>query len=355
MYEFLTNDAAASEMIADEGQFLLWSFVVNACHREMFGDHSWFSDDAKDPSSVQHKLLAVAGRFKKAFREWMMKGARAHDGNHHLSTESLAQMASAVAGKSTYAARAAVVGAAGPPIIAPVAAIGDTRYVYAGAPIGEQEVGKLLFGGEACADRYPPGELGKAALIVGLEMLIAMTDSITSRVKVDGTGAFAKNLGAVADSVREESFPYSAVKDVEKALSRLLAISCGYVLEGGLMKSTDNLAFINHSERIPSAMTIGKNLSQTIRDCEVHPEAIQSKVVSLFSDLAGAVATAASVVLIPGTTGPTGAPAVVVAHVDTVDTDKITAKVAETSDDKLEKLLKMVQPSGGTTFYDANP
>lgn len=349
IYSHIASDGDARSDVGNQGQLTLWSFVVNAAHRRMFEDHSFYSDEARDPKSVQSKLFSVAGRNKKAFAAWMMEGARAHDDNHHLSTVSLHNLAMAVAGKSSARASPARPESS-PGAGDAVPAVGNVNYTYAGDAIGTKTLSELFYGGLACEERYPPGELGKAAMIVGLEMLQAMVYHICGKLKVTGVEPVMVNVGKVSKAIKAETFPTEVVRRIDVALDTLMSTTCGYVIEAGLMERESNLAFENHADRRKGAKARGVALAKVIDDLKPHNEAVVGQVAALVADVAAAIQSVGDMQYHPAA----GMPLIDVADTDEVKADDIKVVAAEDETTATLRMMRALQSGGaGDAFVDA--
>ena len=212
----IVGNEATKHRLAESGPDLLLSIVANAIHREQNSGHNWFTEKARDKRSVTGKTLPVAGASVDLFSNYMM--THGHDGNHHLSHESLAALASALCGAGVFV-------------------ISRDSVQYAGREVRGLTFREVFIVPESASDRYPPSVLGKAALIVGLDMMLAMFNDLTTKAKIPNIGILTGPIAAMATTVRTAAVDRERCRQIEASLGGTMAICYGYVTDRRLMEA----------------------------------------------------------------------------------------------------------------------
>lgn len=321
LYSVVSENEALEAHIAGEGQNVLFSFVANGLHRKQNDGHSFFTDNIAEGKTNNNtfRTLSVAGASKATFKIYMREAG--HDDNHHLTDESLHSICF---GLTT----------ANPVLITDV--LGDLTYM------GHNIVGESLQAvfpvGEAAADRYPPGVLGKASLIVGLQMMLAMINHISNRALVTGADPIVSRTKRVLSNLQAQAGNRTSFQSLDQRLGETLATCYGYCVLAKLVEEEQYMAFASHAGRYPGAVATGKALAQTLLSAKPHEQAVAGSVTTALASIATALDSVREVVIDarhgPYNDGPV------------IDQSKLSAKVGE---DSLAALLKS---RAGDTFFD---
>jgi hypothetical protein len=256
-----------------------------------------------------------------------------HDGNHHLTNESLDAIASALTGAEL--APSAV------PAAAPGGgAVAGAEDIYAGVDIRGRTITDIFRLTEAAIDRYPPGELGKAAMIVGLGYISTMVRSICSKVKVEGADMISANLNTIAGWLGDNTIGRPSIKGMEALVGDLMAFAHGFCVDANVLELDRYRAFDNHAARHPTEEADGRDLSKLLKTITPHVEAVAGAIAGLISRVGTAVNALKAVGALPG--GAAALP----------DFDRAALKidVAEAGMDKMVGIMqKMAGISKGQT------
>jgi hypothetical protein len=316
MHTILTNTADAEDRIAEAGQLLLYSIVANAIHREQHNGNSWLSEELTNRRSPTFKVLQVAGRLRDKFRDYML--AYGHDGNHHLSDAAIDEQAKVLSGFD----ESKIVG---------------TYLEYAGKNINGENLKDVFNLGEAVKGRYPAGILGKASLIVGLDMYKAMIANIAVRVKLTGTSGITENAMKLKNKVAGTNLDHQVLIKLGGTLGPMFATIFGYLVKADVLREDEYLAFKNVANRHPADKVSGESLATAMKRVAPHREAITSAIVNILTAMSETLATAAGL-----STGKIAAGGLtpILDNVTKVDSSAIKAEVGAIGNE--------------TTFYDAS-
>jgi hypothetical protein len=313
----LTTTGAYEEAIAAAGQMVLYSIVANAIHREQNDGHSWFSDEMNNPRSPTAKTIGVAGRLKTTFADYMAK--RGHDGNHHLTDDTLAAYAKVLTGEDAL-----------------MTVVSSSAKMYNGVDIRGMPVAKIFDLGESVKGRYPAGKLGKAAIVIGLGMFKAMVSHLCNRVKIDGVSGLADNATNLSEKVSKNTYPHAVLLAVGQSMGPAFALTYGFLTKAGVLGPEQYRAFANHAKRYPAELASGESMAIALKRTAVHKEAIAGSIIGALAAIARALENAAATKVV----AIAGAAAVpIMTDIVKVDTSAITAEVGTTG--------------GGAMWFDA--
>lgn len=320
LYRILTNGELMDAKIAKEGRDILLSIIANAIHRKQNNGHSWFTRSMSDPSSLTAKACAVAAENSHEFAAFMR--SYGHDINHHLTDDALHEIAMVLVGKDSnaYVVQAATTAAAN---------------MYAGADITGKRPSEIFKLPDSCGDRYPPGELGKAAMIVGLSFMEAMLADITGKAKVTGDQSIRTNIGILLAHVKSDNVGRTSVKAIEAFMGPALAFGHGYAQEAGIISTGQYKAFDSHAARYAGDDARGKALAILMKSVAPHPEAVAASVTALVNTIGVAF------------NGISSHHALGVSNLDTHDPDSLAVEIAENESSRLMKMMARNASSGG--------
>lgn len=319
MYNLILDTLEYENQVADAGQMILYSLVANASHRIIFEDHSWFTEDGKRESTVTGSLVKVAGRLKSKFSKFM--NVDGHDGNHHLATDSIVAFASALCERATSAEIS-----------------DDWNYK------NENQKGKKIYDifklADSATDRFPPGTLGKAALINGLEYAQAMINHISGFILVKNTRNIINGLSVLHHAVQNDNVTRENAKELENQFADVFSMVVGYCEVHDLIPEGRAVALRNHSDRKPAAKAIGISLGQVVAKTHVHEKAAEGNLLATLAAFDSALQTTASL--------PVGHKGNVPGASAYVSGDAPTAQVG-----KSPMETAMMFSKGGDAFFDA--
>jgi hypothetical protein len=319
LYTLLTAEGVMEEKLAEQGRMVLLSLVANAIHREQHADHSWFTDEMKNPRSPTTKILTIAGADKDKFKTYMEECG--HDGNHHLDFVTISTLAKVLARTATR-------------VMPDVA-----DYMVGGDNLKGKELGAYFDLGEANKERFPAGILGKAALLVAVQMIEAMITNLASRVKMEGIAGITVNAARLGDRISSTALVHKVILELGRCLGPLISLVYGFCTKARILDENEYKAFENHAKRYPAKLAVGRSLATSLARTTPHQEAITGAVISALSSInEGLMAAAATKVDVGGRAVD------LLANKVPVDTARIKAEVGKVGGGG---------PAGGTMFYDA--
>jgi hypothetical protein len=262
---------------------------------------------------------------KRDFTSWMTDMSQGHDGNHHLLDDSLEAILDSLVG------------------ITP--AVGKQGATYAGEDVTGQLLEDVVKMGEACTDRWPPGQLGKAAIIIGVEMMIAMVGHICTKLKVDGVARVASSAERMVGAIKAAEFHRDDLTRMNAALQSVISLAKGYVVEASLYEEDTHAAFDSHANRSVGKVSAGRALAQAVSVATPHSEAITDAVVSMIGSIAVAIDSAAAVNA--SVDGGAVQPLVDPADRINLDLSKVSVKVGVSDAERVMKTMLASGAGGG--------
>jgi len=317
MYHLLTESNEAQAKIAEQAHLIILSFFANAIHRKQNDEHSWFTDDTARRGTNTNRCCDVAGASKRAFVTWMASDAQGHDSNHHMVSACLYRVCDILSGVTLVNFRAG----------------GAAPVNYEGQDVGGMAVHSVVVVGEAATDRWPTGQLGKAGMIVGIDMTVAMITNICMRLKVSGVDLVTANGAALSNAIKDSQLERSVLTSLNSTLQSIISISKGYVVEAGIYEEDTHKAFDSHAGRLSGKVANGVSLAQAVAAATPHSEAVAGAVKTMVSDVVVAFSAAAAIA-----TG-TGNRLVPAADVNDIDLTAVTVEVGVSNSDAMMKAM----------------
>lgn len=316
LYALLIAPGVMEDKLAEVGRLKLLSIVSNAIHREQNADHSWFTDEMHNKRSPTAKCMTVAGADYNKLKDYMT--LYGHDINHHLPYNVIAAMARILCGADS-------------------ALIPDGTRI-GGEDLGGKELATWFDLGEAVKGRFPAGVLGKAALIIGLELVDAMVVNLGSRVKITGAGPISANSSRLAEQLKATNLRHDQILRIGSTLGPLISLVYGFCTTAKVVDEDEYRAFANHAKRYPAKVVVGSSLAKTLARTTPHREAIAGSVVASLAAINESLVAAGAINI-----GTDAAPAELATALAPVAANDITAEVGGTA-----------SASPVETFYDAS-
>jgi hypothetical protein len=291
---YVTDPSARVRMICDP-QLSLLAIIMNALHRLKFLGHNHFTEEGKKRGSETYKLLGVAGAARIAFEDSMARIG--HDLWHFIPDTQLQQIAGALVGESP--------------------AVVDAGYDYMGSvvPADGVELHTLLSMPQSATDRYPPGTVGVSALILGLELLVAMVDTIATKASSFNDGGISPAANALKAVIAEEDLERDVVLELRTSLTDVIAFAYGF--GAAFNDMTDFLekykSLTALSERSYLRANRGKLLGKWVKELSADSAGMLASVNTALATIATALtnATATIIAAIPAAVIPAAVAGVV--------------------------------------------
>ena len=200
--------------MGENADLSILALFANAIHRHGRDGHNWLTASVVDKASVAYRSLAVAGAKRDDFAKYM--AVNGHDMWHHLGTDALNVVCSAIAGKAVDGEKD------------PLKLTKDVKTMTGVTYKRGTHVAQIFGPGDAAIDRYPPGVLGKAALITGIDAVVDMMTSVTAKVNVECAGAIGCCLSELRNSIARANPSRTALNAMRGALGGVIAVGHGY-------------------------------------------------------------------------------------------------------------------------------
>jgi len=318
-YANAQEDATASAQISQAGYLLLHALFANALHRAFCNNHSWITADMFRANSMTRRCLGVLSADLTAFTAYMEK--RGHDGNHHLTTDSLSEICDAISGFD------------------PAVVVNSPRH-YAGRDIANTPVHEILTVSESAIDRWPATQMGKSAMIVALNLVGAVYVHLSGILKIDGADLIAAGANGIAAHLKANVVTREKMKMADTALAHLVSVIYGYACHVSILDPDRYAALKSHANRDPASEASGRALAGNVLKAVPNNQAVVQAVRSSLISMAQAISSVAAILEDDETGNMMAA----------FDANAVTAETGIDDQAKLEKLLKMVrEPTKGTT------
>jgi len=247
--------------------FATYALIANSICRETDDGHNW--RNANMESSAANRAIGVAGGYKTEFAAYMMTWG--HDGWHALTDASLKAIATAVSGAQPLAMPA-------------------VDFTWSGENVNARFLHEVLSVGQAAQDRYPPGTVGIAGLIIGLEMVGQMLVEISMKVEVSTAVASIKHVKALTDYVKTTALTRTDILELRNAYGSLIATAVGFVGAAtieGMNKGKSLKPFTSNHE---NDKAVGETLKKLLSRVVASNESIASAIAALMGTLNAASA-----------------------------------------------------------------
>lgn len=275
---FDEENVSMATMIQGNSRNLLLAIVANAIHRSQNEGHNWLTASANDRSSMTFRALAVAGAHKDEFSKFMHN--HGHGVLHHLTTETINRLADAITGEDEAVVR-------------------DEALVYNDALINGTAMHLVFPMTESARDRWPVGQMGKAAIIVGLDEVSSMVSDIVSRLSVANSGALSVRIGLMRNAMAEAvAMPRPDLLAIRAVLSEVICIAFGYVEESGGHVAFNHPAVANLAKTNSASTNLGSSLYDAVAKAPANREAVAGAIGAALERIAMSMENAAN--LFPG-------------------------------------------------------
>jgi len=206
-------------------------------------------------------------------------------------------------------------------------------YFYAGKNVHGQIVSDVLKMPDSFVQRIPAGNMGIAAIMVGLSCLASMMQDIASKMVVEQSRQminFSTGLKAGLSAKRMSSNDIKALRDI---LSPVLSVAVGYCMEvttlEKLGRSSEALTAVNN--RHPVESSAGATMAKRLKEVDMDPAALSAFILNTFN-MMGAAMNRVNRKYMVGTINVDVAPAMV-AHVPYTKSQIEAIELRETAND----------------------
>jgi hypothetical protein len=269
IYHALLNDQNDVSNMRANAAFVTYTVVANALHRHGTNGHNFITRGLNDPTTVASKMPALAGAQNKEFANFLKHWG--HDAWHFLSDVGLTKLANIITGEHT--------------------AVAEAQSKYEGMDVSNQQIHILLKLPESVTDRYPPGTLGVSSLIIGIDFVKAMFNSIFIHMSSDQLPFIIRSLTAMKNYISNSSIERQDLLALRQHMGPTVAFSLGYAMRkrNGIdrVDSSPSLAQFrkNHVDQVEDGLTLGR----TIEELKMDPLSVKNLVISLMNNVVSSV------------------------------------------------------------------
>jgi len=212
LWAHLDGNGQARVRFYAESKMCIMLLCMNQMHRELCELHQWYTNAAIDPKSQTGRCTAMAGAAKEEFMTYVAIKNRGHDTWHFLGNTSLENVAYAIVGKQDGVLEVA------------------QEFVYLGETIeaGEVVVAEYLVTSASVKDRLPSGTIGVSGLIVGVQFVAQMFESLESKSTVVGGEGTVVAINSVKDFLASTTLTRAELLRLKTAFLPLVATAVGY-------------------------------------------------------------------------------------------------------------------------------
>lgn len=268
---------AAQESMASQGKMILHAFYAVAIHRKVCEGHSWFTNETMKEKSNTYRALGVAGSAHEEFQSYMK--LYGHDIVHHLTDSSLAGICDAMNEP-----------------ISPVSPTEDpprkrvtAALEYNGVQIRGKQVSEVLIVSESARERWPVGELGKSAIILGLKAVSGMVEAITSRVLVSGTQHLTSDLKRIRDFIAGPQVKRDTILLAREAFTSIIVYSVGFLSASGKTASMEAESIKAVIRANTDDFDAGKAMGVTVLQAPINLNALASALIAKLTSVVSAM------------------------------------------------------------------
>jgi hypothetical protein len=140
---------------------------------------------------------------------------------------------------------------------------------------------ELIAVGQAAKDRFPPGTMGKSALITGVSLAIAMIRHIARKVSIPQSSAILSSMEAAAVSLAARDLTREDLVGAKNSMGQQIATAWGYCRELTELEQLANMyqSLVNFAQRYPSAVASGATLARLMKEVVPDPTAVEDAIV----------------------------------------------------------------------------
>jgi hypothetical protein len=143
---------------------------------------------------------------------------------------------------------------------------------------------ELIVVGQAAKDRFPPGTMGKSAMITGVALAMAMLEHICRRVTVPHSSEITSSLALSSAALAGTNIERTRLVAAKEIMSHPLAMAWGYCRELTELEPLANnyQSIINFAQRYPVAVASGATLARMMKEVVADPKAVENAIVGAF-------------------------------------------------------------------------
>jgi hypothetical protein len=266
--------------LATKSKFVVYALIANGIHRVQCEGHNWMTRQAKNPGSVAYRAHAVAGQDAEDFQAFMAsgEGCTGHDMWHFLDEATLATACEALCGVA--------------PIVAAVTYDGIDNVAGAGTTVAD-----ILQVSDSAKDRYPPGKLGRSALLTGLDMVVEMFTLLGAKLALP----YASALVALAVSIRTRlaepaaggALDRAALLEVKARLTPAVCVAYGFCYgdAAAVLKAEPPASLKKFSEINSTHTCIGKAMWEVYKNMSSDKAAVKATIITALTQIGNSLAS----------------------------------------------------------------
>lgn len=257
------DDADFAAIVAPAPRIAFAGLAANALHRHACEGHNWFTGETSKKSSVTGRLLKVAGGEIGMFTMFMTKYG--HDMWHFLATPSMMGLMDAFTGHT-------VVNLAAGYRINGVIATGR-----------QYNMSEAIGYGPAVTDRWPPGTIGKSAIIVAVPVIVSMFDHLTMKLVGLDILAFSKSAMGVMISLRTAQPTRDELVALRGAFQTITSQAVGFAAAVDAESAERFASLAAFASRDQQSYDAGRVLGKWAKGKDMVDDAVVNRVKGLIS------------------------------------------------------------------------
>jgi len=262
-------------------KYVVLALIANAIHRQKLNGHNWYTDKTNVQRTETGRCIAVAAEDRMAFGIFMSRDG--HDLWHFLNDPSLCAVADTITGVNKI--------------------VINNDFIYNGINRRGDHVHTFIDVGDAAIDRWPPGQMGIASLMKGLDACSIMITDITSKVAISNTAAILVAIKRAKEIVSAKELGRPEMLTYKDSLTDLVCTSYGYVAAGqGLMATLgESDALSNLARSNAAATTRGSTAANRMREVTADVSAIGVMLKAVMDTIAAALSAIPGIDKVPET------------------------------------------------------
>jgi hypothetical protein len=285
VYKTLVDNPEVLAGILGNSDLVIMALVANALHRKQSDGHNWFSGQGASPGSASYRLLGIAGGKKAEFDKFMRSWG--HDLWHFCPDEVIYKLADMVCGNFLT----------GYPWVVAANDGENAVFEYAGRNVAGQEIQDVLKMPDSTTDRWPPGTLGVASVLKGLDAVSAMLVAISVKCSVKGAEELVSQVNSLRISIGDTQLTRSELSELRGHLGKTISIGYGFLKADSSYAVTagNSPALEKFASNYPTELATGTALYKLLGGVDATQESSSGFVSSLMNEVIRSIAGASTV------------------------------------------------------------
>lgn len=253
------------------GEFIAITAIYNGLHRHATEGHSCYTDDLRKIGTTSNSLSRVFGAKQSEGLVFLEKWG--HDVLHFLTDESLEMICNVMTGHAV-----------------------QNHLIKSGTRFsGQISNGTLSVKDAICLtqsalDRWPPGNVGLGAIMVGLDVLAAMLSAMALKATAEegSIGNVAISIEAIKDFLSSSRRNRDDIMEAKDALRSPICMAFGFIKTDKALRHMleDHGSLEKFASNNAADVSVGASLGEFFKDKEHDASSVSTAINAMFTSLA---------------------------------------------------------------------